>query len=89
MTLTVTKAARGVWCDYCKDRWGKVGQEWHTNAMKPASYTVVSSHPKSQNVNRNYCHACAVEVATWPDGSVWHITEQTEYLMKQEELPNV
>ena len=85
MTLTVIKSAPGVWCDYCKVRYG-------TNSLlgqKPASYTVISNHPKSQGVRRHYCNACAIEVQTWADGTVWSLPEQTEYLMKQEELPSV
>lgn len=85
VTLTVIKAAPGVWCDYCKVRYG-------TNSIlgqKGASYTVISNHPRSQGVRRHYCNACAIEVQTWADGSVWSLPEQTEYLMGQDELPNV
>ena len=85
VTLTVIKAAPGVWCDYCKVRFG-------TNSLlgqKPASYTVISNHPRSNGVRRHYCNACAIEVSTWSDGTVWSLPEQTEYLMGQEELPNV
>ena len=85
VTLTVIKAAPGVWCDYCKVRFG-------TNSVlgqKGASYTVISNHPRSQGVRRHYCNACAIEVQTWADGSVWSLPEQTEYLMGQDELPNV
>ena len=85
LTLTVIKAAPGVWCDYCKVRFG-------TNSMlgqKAASYTVISNHPRSQGTRRHYCNSCAIEVQTWADGTVWSLPEQTEYLMKQEELPNV
>ncbi len=85
LTLTVIKAAPGIWCDYCKVRFG-------TNTLlgqKPASYTVISNHPRSQGTRRHYCNSCAIEVQTWADGTVWSLPEQTEYLMKQEELPNV
>ena len=85
LTLTVIKAAPGIWCDYCKVRFGTstvLGQ-------KPASYTVISNHPKSQGTRRHYCNSCAIDVQTWADGSVWSLPEQTDYLMKQEELPNV
>ena len=85
LTLTVIKAAPGVWCDYCKVRFG-------TNTLlgqKAASYTVISNHPRSQGTRRHYCNSCAIEVQTWADGTVWSLPEQTEYLMKQEELPNV
>ncbi len=85
VTLTVIKSAPGVWCDYCKVRYGVnnlLGQ-------KAASYTVVSNHPRSNGVRRHYCNACAIEVQTWADGSVWSLPEQTDYLMGQDELPNV
>ena len=85
VTLTVIKAAPGVWCDYCKVRYG-------TNSplgQKGASYTVISNHPKSQGTRRHYCNSCAIEVQTWADGTVWSLPEQTDYLMKQEELPSV
>ena len=85
VTLTVIKAAPGVWCDYCKVRFG-------TNSLlgqKAASYTVISNHPRSQGTRRHYCNSCAIEVQTWADGTVWSLPEQTEYLMKQEELPSV
>lgn len=85
LTLTVIKAAPGVWCDYCKVRYG-------TNSplgQKGASYTVISNHPRSQGTRRHYCNSCAIEVQTWADGTVWSLPEQTEYLMKQEELPSV
>ena len=93
VTLTVIKAAPGVWCDYCKTRWGTAQvngrTEMHPNAQKGAMYTVISNHPKSQGVRRHYCNSCAIEVQTWSDGTVWSLPEQTDYLMKQEELPSV
>jgi len=85
VTLTVIKSAPGVWCDYCKVRYG-------TNSLlgqKAASYTVISNHPRSQGTRRHYCNSCAIEVQTWADGTVWSLPEQTDYLMKQEELPSV
>ena len=85
LTLTVIKSAPGVWCDYCKVRFGAnnlLGQ-------KAASYTVISNHPRSQGTRRHYCNSCAIDVQTWADGTVWSLPEQTDYLMKQEELPNV
>lgn len=85
VTLTVIKSAPGVWCDYCKVRYGVnnlLGQ-------KAASYTVISNHPRSNGVRRHYCNACAIEVQTWADGTVWSLPEQTDYLMGQDELPNV
>ncbi len=31
-----------IWCDICKIRFGKVGAEWHTRAMTPARWIVIS-----------------------------------------------
>ena len=85
MTLTVIKSAPGIWCDYCKTRFGANTPR----GQKPASYTIVSNHPKSKGIRRHYCNACAIEVQSWADGTVWSLPEQTDYLMSQEELPNV
>jgi len=84
MTLTVTKAKSGVWCDYCKMRWGQD----HPNGKGKtfAVWTVVSQHAKSKGIDRHYCQPCAVWVSIWPDGSHWPLTEQAEFLVKQEEI---
>jgi len=84
MTLTVTKAKSGQWCDYCKMRWGQD----HPNGKGKtfAVWTVVSQHAKSKGINRHYCQPCAVWVSIWPDGSHWPLTEQAEFLVKQEEI---
>ena len=84
MTLTVTKAKPGQWCDYCKMRWGQD----HPNGKGKtfAVWTVVSQHAKSKGINRHYCQPCAVWVSIWPDGSHWPLTEQAEFLVKQEEI---
>jgi len=60
MTLTVTKAKSGQWCDYCKMRWGQD----HPNGkgMTFAVWTVVSQHAKYKGINRHYCQPCAVWV---------------------------
>jgi hypothetical protein len=83
-TLTVTKAKPGQWCDYCKMRWGQD----HPNGKGKtfAVWTVVSQHAKSKGINRHYCQPCAVWVSIWPDGSHWPLTEQAEFLVKQEEI---
>jgi hypothetical protein len=83
-TLTVTKAKSGIWCDYCKMRWGQD----HPNGKGKtfAVWTVVSQHAKSKGINRHYCQPCAVWVSIWPDGSHWPLTEQAEFLVKQEEI---
>ena len=94
-TLTVTKAANGVWCDYCKLRWGSERRliEGIGTVPRDASYTVISQNPKSKGINRNYCRNCAAEVSEWTDGEVWTIAEQAQdfekYVYGKEMLPNV
>jgi hypothetical protein len=94
-TLTVTKAANGVWCDYCKLRWGNERRliEGVGTVPRDASYTVISQNPKSKGINRNYCRNCAAEVSEWTDGEVWTIAEQAQdfekYIYGKEMLPNV
>jgi len=84
MTLTVTKAKPGQWCDYCKMRWGQEHPNGKGKTL--AVWTVVSQHAKSKGINRHYCQPCAVWVSIWPDGSHWPLTEQAEFLVKQEEI---
>jgi hypothetical protein len=83
-TLTVTKAKPGTWCDYCQMKWGRD----HPNGKGKtfAVWTVVSQHAKSKGINRHYCQPCAVWVSIWPDGSHWPLTEQADFLVKQEEI---
>lgn len=94
-TLTVTKAANGVWCDYCKLRWGSERRliEGIGTVPRDASYTVISQNPKSKGINRNYCRNCAAEVSEWTDGEVWTIAQQAQdfekYVYGKETLPNV
>jgi hypothetical protein len=84
MTLTVTKAKPGQWCDYCKMRWGQEHPNGKGKTL--AIWTVVSQHSKSKGINRHYCQPCAVWVSIWPDGTHWPLTEQAEFLVKQEEI---
>jgi hypothetical protein len=88
MTLTVTKAKPGQWCDYCKMRTGNETKTFKGEGTLPrnAVWTVVSQHDKSKGINRHYCQPCAVWVSIWPDGSHWPLTEQAEFLVKQEEI---
>ncbi len=88
MTLTVTKAKPGQWCDYCKMRTGNETKTFKGEGTLPrnAVWTVVSQHAKSKGINRHYCQPCAVWVSIWPDGSHWPLTEQAEFLVKQEEI---
>ena len=88
MTLTVTKAKPGQWCDYCKMRVGNEQKTFKGEGTLPrnAVWTVVSQHAKSKGIDRHYCQPCAVWVSIWPDGSHWPLTEQAEFLVKQEEI---
>jgi len=88
MTLTVTKAKPGQWCDYCKMRVGNEKKfiKGEGDLPRAAIWTVVSQHAKSKGINRHYCQPCAVWVSIWPDGSHWPLTEQAEFLVKQEEI---
>lgn len=61
----ITKADPGVWCDYCKSRWGRVREGWHQLAQTPATITVHSSNPKSNSPKRHYCNSCALTVTTF------------------------
>ena len=94
-TLTVTKAANGVWCDYCKLRWGSERRliDGIGTVPRDASYTVISQNPRSKGINRNYCRNCAAEVSDWTNGEVWTIAEQAQdfekYVYGKEMLPNV
>ena len=83
-TLTVTKAKKGQWCDYCRMRWGQDHPNGKGKTL--AVWTVVSQHAKSKGINRHYCQPCAVWVSIWPDGSHWPLTEQADFLVKQEEI---
>ncbi len=80
----LTRSPKGQWCDYCKMRWGQDHPNGKGKTL--AVWTVVSQHAKSKGINRHYCQPCAVWVSIWPDGSHWPLTEQAEFLVKQEEI---
>jgi hypothetical protein len=87
-TLTVIKSPKGVWCDYCKLRWGSERRhiDGHGTVPRDSDYTVVSQHPKSKGINRHYCRHCAAEVSQWTNGEVWTIAEQAQQMIKQLEI---
>ena len=80
--LILTKAKSGIWCDYCKDRYGV----HNPKGQIQASWTIKSELPQSKGRERHYCYACAREVQTWADGSIFTLQEQGEFLVKQMEL---
>lgn len=73
--LTLSKAKHGVWCDYCKSRWGIHNPLGTTQA----AWTVHSELPKSHGRKRSYCNECAIDVSKWADGSYFSLDQQIEY----------
>lgn len=70
----ITKTPRGVWCDYCRMRWGINDPRGQEQAVWS-----VRSERNGKVINRHYCYLCAKDVQTWHDGSMWTIKEQIEY----------
>jgi hypothetical protein len=75
----IREASRGVWCDYCKDRYGKdrTGQ-WNLKAMKQAWVTITSESERAKGIKRSYCRECADLVTRWHDGSLFTLNAQVE-----------
>ena len=73
--LMLTKAKHGVWCDYCKSRFGIHNPKGTTQA----AWTVHSELPKSHGRKRSYCNECAIDVSKWADGSYFSLDQQIEY----------
>ncbi|MEI6845238.1 MAG: hypothetical protein WCK79_08090 [Actinomycetes bacterium] len=60
--MSVAKSARNVWCDTCKDAWGKNKDgSWHTKSMKQSWVTIMSELPKAKGQVRHYCLECVRE----------------------------
>lgn len=75
----IREANRGIWCDYCKDQWGKVGshpQRWHEKAMSQAWVTIYSQNEKSKGQKRSYCNPCATTLMQWPTGELFTLHAQ-------------
>jgi hypothetical protein len=73
----IRRALNGIWCDYCKSRYGKNKDgSWHENAMAQATVTIVSTLPQSKGVTRSYCRKCLEDVQNWPDGTIFDIPAQ-------------
>lgn len=70
----LSRAKRGVWCCYCKTRYGTNTPRGQT----PAVWTITSKRG-AKLIVRSYCHPCAMEAQTWHDGTVWTFKEQIEY----------
>lgn len=71
----LSRSPRGAWCDYCKLRWGVES----LRGQMQATWQITTRRKNGKVIIRNYCHACAMEVQTWPDGSTWTLNEQIEY----------
>lgn len=69
------KAKPGVWCDYCKSRFGTTSPKGQT----PAVWTVHSVLPQSHGRLRSYCNECAMDVSRWADGTYFALDQQIEY----------
>jgi hypothetical protein len=71
----LTKAKVGIFCDYCKSRFGI----HNPRGMTQAAWTVHSELPKSNGRKRSYCNDCAIDVSKWADGSYFSLDQQIEY----------
>ena len=80
-TLMLSKAKPGIWCDYCKSRWGSEQRDIKGIGIVPkiAVWTVHSELPKSHGRKRSYCNDCAIDVSKWADGSYFSLDQQIEY----------
>lgn len=74
-TLMLSKAKAGIFCDYCKSRFGI----HNPKGMTQAAWTVHSELPKSHGRKRSYCNDCAIDVSKWADGSYFSLDQQIEY----------
>ena len=75
-----------IWCDICKIRYGKVGAEWHTRAMTPARWIVISETKERRGRTKAYCQPCANECQVDGQGKVWTFREQLDYALGREQL---
>ena len=74
ISVMIIRTPRGVWCDYCRMRWGANdarGQEQAVWSIRSVRHGKV--------INRHYCFGCAKEAQTWHDGTMWTFAEQLEY----------
>lgn len=84
----IREAARGVWCDYCKDRYGWNAQlkDWNLKAKAQAWVTIVSESERGKGNNRSYCLTCANDLTIWHDGSVFTFNQQADLALAGEVL---
>lgn len=79
--MTLSRAKNGVWCDYCKVRFGTS----NPNGQKQASWTT-SCKRFGKEIVRSYCQTCANEIQTRHDGTVWTLADQIDYAKGKEML---
>jgi len=81
----IKKAASGVFCDTCKDRYGWARSADgkvipHPKAQRQAYITTISeTHYGKEPVVRSLCYQCLDETSKWHDGTIWTLAEQTQY----------
>ncbi len=77
----ISQSKRGIWCDYCKMRWG-------VNDVRGQAQAVwtITSFNKGKVIDRHYCYACAKEAQTRHDGTIWPFKEQLEYREGKQQL---
>ena len=80
----IRRANLGIWCDYCKAKWGKNKDgSWHPKAQVQASVTCYSLLKPERH--RSYCVECVAEIQQWPGGAVFTLPEQMAFAQKMKE----
>lgn len=88
----ITKSKSGVWCDYCKMLWGterrtkKIPESDAVEIVPRDSAWTITSFVKGRVIERHYCFACAKEVQTRHDGTLWTLADQIKYKEGKQEL---
>jgi hypothetical protein len=83
--MPIVKAASGVYCDTCKDRFGYIRNEAgqtvpHPKGRRQAYSTIISeTHYGKEPVIRSLCYSCIDDASRWHDGSIWTLAEQIQY----------
>jgi hypothetical protein len=82
----LVNAKRGIWCDYCKLRWGSEKREIQGIGIVPrdAAWTIHSELPQSNGRVRHLCQDCAIDVSRWADGTFFPLPEQIAYALKNQ-----
>jgi len=75
----LVNAKKGIWCDYCKSRYGATNPKGQTQA----AYTIVSELPRSTKIPRHYCQDCAADTSKWADGTYFDLKQQIQFAMER------